>query len=304
MTRKRQQINFLWKITGWIFKGIFLGIWYLLKGIWWLISKSIKGIYNVTSRIWWLISKLISSLYRVTSRKIKESSEKRKLRSSPTYGKRAMFDPLQVLEAISGDYQVSEKRIHEDSIISLIFGKRGSGKSALGFRLLENIHHKTGRKCFVLGVSQENMPEWISTIENIEDAPQGSALLVDEGAISFGSRDSMSKTNKGLAGILAIARHKNLTVLFITQNTGMIDKNVLKLSDMLLVKQGSLLQLEMERPEIKKLYEKADSAFKKLEGDKRGFVYLIDSDFEGAVSHSLPSFWTESLSKNQAKDKE
>lgn len=285
MAKRKTKLALPWRVTGYIVKGIALAIWYLLKGIWWLVVKA------------------FSSAYKVTSNKIKESAEKKKLRSNPTYGKRAMFDPLNVLEAISGDYQVSEKRIHNDSLISLIFGKRGSGKSALGFRLLENIHNKTGRKCFVLGVNQENMPEWISPIEEIDDAPQGSVVLVDEGAIAFNARESMSKANKGLAGILAIARHKNLTVFFITQNTGMIDKNVLKLSDMLLVKQGSLLQLEMERPEIRKFYEKAEASFQKLEGDKRQYVYLIDGDFEGAVSHSLPSFWTESLSKNQAEEK-
>lgn len=285
MAKKKQQLALPWRLTGYVFKGIGLGIWYTLKGSWWVISKS------------------ASSIYKSASKTIEKSSEKRRLESNPTYGKKAMFDPLQILEEISGDYKVSEKRIHEDSMISLIFGKRGSGKSALGFRLLENIHHKTGRRCFVLGVDQENMPEWISPIENIDEAPQGSAVLVDEGAIAFNARESMSKANKGLAGILAIARHKNLTVFFITQNTGMIDKNVLKLSDMLLVKQGSLLQLEMERPEIRKFYEKAELSFKKLDGDKRQYVYVIDGDFEGALSHSLPSFWTESLSKNQSEEK-
>lgn len=285
MARRKSKLALPWRITGFILKGIGLAIWYTLKGIWWLIAKA------------------FSSLYKTTSKTIKKSVEKRKIKNNPTYGKKAMFDPLAILEEISGDYKISEKRIHNDSLISLIFGKRGSGKSALGFRLLENIHNKTGRKCFVLGVSQENMPEWISPIEKIEDAPQSSAVLVDEGAVAFNARESMSKANKGLAGILAVARHKNLTVFFITQNTGMIDKNVLKLSDMLLVKQGSLLQLEMERPEIRKFYEKAEASFKKLEGDKRQYVYLIDGDFEGTVSHSLPSFWTESLSRNQSEDK-
>lgn len=291
MAKKKKQ-PFLWKVIKYFFIGIALIVWYVLKGIWYLL----KG-------IWWLLWKGITSTFRITRRTMKDGAERKRLSKSPVYNKKAMFDPLEVLNKISGDYSVSEKRLHEESIIALIFGKRGSGKSALGFRLLENIHHKAGRKCFVLGVDERSkMPEWINPIEKIEDAPQNSAVLVDEGALSFNSRESMSKTNKGLSGILAIARHKNLTVLFITQNTGMIDKNVLKLSDVLLVKQGSLLQLEMERPEIKKFYEKAETSFGKLDGDKRQYVYLIDGDFEGALSHTLPSFWTESLSKNQASE--
>ena len=84
-----------------------------------------------------------------------------------------------------------------------------------------------------------------------------------------------------------------------TQNTGLLDKNILALTDSLLVKEGSLLQMEMERPEVRKFYEKANKSLKTMEGDRRGYFYLIDSDFEGTLSYSLPSFWTSSLSKNQ-----
>ncbi len=284
MAKKKQSLA--WRATKGIFKGLGYGVWYTAKGAGWVIGKAAKGTYNLTKR------------------KMAERAVKKELEGSPIYRKKAMFEPLEVLEEISGDFSISEKRLHHDSIIALIFGKRGSGKSALGFRLLENIHHRAGRNCSVLGVSQKSMPHWISSIEKIEDAPQNSAVLVDEGAISFNSRESMSKGNKSLSQLMAIARHKNLTILFITQNTGMIDRNVLKLSDLLLVKQGSLLQLEMERPEIRKFYEKAESLFKKLEGDKRQYVYMIDSDFEGALSHNLPSFWTENLSKSHSEEKD
>lgn len=287
MAKKKSKAkeSFIWAATKFIFVGLFKIIWWIIKGIG-------LGIY-------WIFSKIFGA----TKKKLAERKERKKLESNPIYNKKAMFEPMAVLDKISGDYKLSEKRLHEDSIIALIFGKRGSGKSALGFRLLENAHNKTGRECYVLGVAQANMPQWIKPVESIEEAPKNSIVLVDEGAISFNSRESMKKENKGLAHLLAIARHKNLSILFITQNTGMIDKNVLKLSDVLLVKQGSLLQLEMERPEIKKFYEKAEKLFGNLDGDKRQYVYVIDSDFEGAVSHSLPSFWTESLSKNQAEEK-
>ena len=224
-----------------------------------------------------------------------------KLKQNPTYKKQPEVEQFKIIDTVAGDYGPVEQKLLNDSIIALIFGKRGSGKSALGFRILENIHGKTKRNCYVLGIGQTVMPHWIKTIENIKDVSNGSIILVDEGAIAFGSRESMSSKNRALSQILAIARHKNLTVLFITQNTGMIDKNILKLADMLLIKEGSLLQLEMERAEIKKFYEKAKKSFSNLEGERRQYAYLLDSDFEGVISHSLPSFWSTSLSKNRAK---
>jgi len=252
------------------------------------------------------VGKGVRGVYRFARKKSAESAEKKKiikaqkkLEENPIYQMPPSYEKFELENKISGDYDFLEKRLNKDSIIALIFGKRGSGKSALGFKLLENIHDKSNRKCFVLGVGQEVMPKWISPIENIEEVPDNSVVLVDEGAISFNSRESMNLNNKGIGKLMAIARHKDLTILFITQNTGMIDKNVLKLVDTLLIKQGSLLQQEMERGEVKKFYEKADKALKKLDGDKRKYVYMLDSDFEGVVSVPLPNFWSEGLSKNK-----
>jgi len=226
--------------------------------------------------------------------------ENKKIEKGPLYDHVAVFDEPKVVNAVSGDYEDAEKSIYNDSLIMLIFGKRGSGKSALGFRLLENIYEKTERGCYALGLRQSLLPKWIESIDDVEEAKNGGVILVDEGAIAFGSRESMSKNNRELVKLMAIARHKDLTLMFITQNTGLIDKNVLKLVDVLLVKEGSLLQSEMERPEIKKFYEKSEKAFKGLDGNRKSFVYFVDSDFEGVISFSLPSFWGSGISKSRA----
>jgi hypothetical protein len=231
------------------------------------------------------------------SGKIGKASENRKIRK---YGAPPEFKELRVMKEVVGDYGSMKDRLHNDSVIALIFGKRGSGKSALGFRILENIHSMTKRKCFVLGVRQGFLPNWIRSVDDVEKVENDGVILVDEGAISFGARESMRAKNKELANLMAVARHKNLTLIFVTQNTSMLDRNIMKLSDMLFIKEGSLLQLEMERPEIKKFYGKAKDSFEDAKGDKRSLAYTIDSDFEGAISYGLPSFWRDDLSKNRA----
>jgi DNA helicase HerA-like ATPase len=236
-----------------------------------------------------LIRKLISSLIK-----------KQKLRKNPIYKSQPMQDELIVKKSIQGDFNQFQERLLKESLIALIFGKRGSGKTALAFRLLENIYEKTNRKCFALGIQQTVMPKWISTVHSVEEVPNNSLVIIDEGALSFSSRDSMASKNKNLSKLLAIARHKDLSLFFITQNTGLIDKNILALADTLLIKEGSLLQLEMERPQIKKFYEKANKSFLKIKGDKKSSTFIIDNDFEGVISHSLPSFWTDKLSKNRS----
>ncbi len=212
--------------------------------------------------------------------------------------KPAIYEDFTVEKEVLGKYSNFKKRLHEDSKIVLIFGKRGSGKSALGLRIMENIKDTAKRNCYVLGINAELLPSWIKSITNINQVESEGVVLVDEGALSFSARESMKQSNRELSKLMAIARHKNLTLIFITQNTGMIDKNILKLADSLMIKEGSLLQLEMERPEIKKFYTKTKEFLDNIQ-DKIKYFYLIDSDFEGLLKHSLPSFWTEKISKNK-----
>lgn len=246
------------------------------------------------------VGKVIAISFKALNKQVEKGFEKRKLRKAPAYSILPKFESFNIEKEISGEFHYTEKRIFSDSLILLIFGKRGSGKSSLGFRLLENIHSKTKRKCYALGIEQKLIPNWISSVDSVEKVPNGGVVLIDEGAISFGSRDSMTIKNKELIKLLAIARHKSLSLVFVTQNTGLIDKNILALTDALFVKEGSLLQMEMERPEVRKFYEKANKSLKEIKENRKGHVYLIDSDFEGTLSYKLPSFWSNDLSKNKA----
>jgi len=204
-------------------------------------------------------------------------------------------------KTVKGNFSSFEQRLKNDSLIILIAGRRGSGKSVTGFRLLENIYAQTKRPCCAIGPTQSMLPVWIHAVQTVQDAPNHSAILVDEGAIAFNSRNSMSTNNKKLGELLAIARHKDITLILITQNTGMIDKNILSLCDTIIFKEGSLLQERMERTAIKDLYETANKELAKVPQEMRNkHCYIIDSGFEGLCSTELPSFWNSSVSKNRA----
>lgn len=260
-----------------------------------IILAFFRGIAMLVGGIFSIIASLIIGIKSLTKKPISSN----KPHKSSEYSIPAEGIEMQLVKRVSGSYSTFNQSLNRKSLIMLIFGKRGSGKSALGFRILENIHAESHRKCYVLGVEQKLLPSWIESINAIEEASNGGVILIDEGAVSFGSRDSMSKHNKELARIMAVARHKDLTLIFITQNTGLIDRNVLKLTDTLLVKEGSLLQLEMERTEMKNFYAKSKPFFDKVK-NKIAHVYILDSDFEGMVSYELPGFWSETISKNRS----
>ncbi|MBI4146329.1 hypothetical protein HY489_03250 [Candidatus Woesearchaeota archaeon] len=266
-------------------KGIGLTVVYSFKAVWWLVKGIGLG---------------IRAGFSAVSGKVSEAREQSRIEVEQPKTP-ASYSPLSVVSAKKGALEHFERRLLNESLILAIAGRRGSGKSVLGFRLLENIHYKARRPCFALGVKQSVLPSWIKSIEDIQQVSNGGVVLVDEGAISFSSRESMSKENRGLGGLLAIARHKDLSLIFITQNTGMIDKNVLNLCDTILLKEGSLLQEKMERSVMKDLYTTANSALSEIDAQaRRSHCYVFDAEFEGLVSASLPGFWSSKVSKNQA----
>lgn len=264
------------------------------NGLAWLVKQLAKGIWFLLKAI----GKGIAAGTKQSAKSIKHAQEERKRKASlPKVD--AAYKQLTVKHHAKGDFDDFSHRLLKDSLIVAIAGRRGSGKSATGFRLLENaVAHN--RPAFVLGV-KDALPAWIHPVEQLSDVKNNGVVLVDEGAISFSSRSSMKKENKDLSSLLAIARHKNLTLLFITQNTGMIDKNVLNLCDVILLKEGSLLQQKMERSVMKDFYATADKELKKVPASSRkSHCYVFDADFEGLVKTDLPTFWSDKVSKNQA----
>jgi hypothetical protein len=213
----------------------------------------------------------------------------RKKKDSPPYV------PFNVIKSDIGNYDLFYKKVIRGSLIILIVGKRGSGKTSLGMKFLEIFHSVTKRKCYALGFEKTKLPFWIKKAVDVDGIPNNSIALFDEGAIMFSARESMKNINKELSKVMAIARHKNLTLILITQNSAMIELNVLRLADTLLLKEPSLLQSRFERKSLVDIFVKVKPEFEKLK-DKNSHVYVWDDEFQGMLRYDLPEFWTEKIS--------
>jgi hypothetical protein len=207
------------------------------------------------------------------------------------------YEAFEVAHSGKGTYKSYYKKLLKYSLIMLIIGKRGSGKTALGMKFLELFGKESRKKCYILGYKDTKLPRWLRKVDKIENIPNDSVALIDEGAVAFFSRESMKDANKALSKIMAIARHKNLTLMLITQNSAMIDLNVLRLADTLLLKEPSLLQSRFERKVLRDMYDKVVPVFKNYE-EKKDKFYVWDDEFEGVLSFKLPEFWSESVSKS------
>jgi archaellum biogenesis ATPase FlaH len=205
---------------------------------------------------------------------------------------------FKLAKKISGNFDDFKKRLKSSSLIILITGKRGSGKTALGFKFLDVLSGK--RNAYYLG--EGDLPRFIKKVKDVKDVKNDSILLVDEAAISYSSRDSMKGANKVLSDIMAISRHKNLSLIIITQNSAMVDLNIIRLADTLIFKEPSLLQSRFERKSVLDLFKKAETQFKGInQKDRKSNFYVIDDEFEGMLSFILPEFWSDKISKSFSK---
>jgi len=209
-----------------------------------------------------------------------------------------VYEKFEVIHTYTGALNKWEKNLFDsESKIGIVLGARGKGKSALGIKLIENIYAKTNRKCYAMGFKAEDLPFWIEAFEDISSIKENAFVLIDEGGILFSSRKSMTKANQLLSELILVARHKNLSILFISQNSANLDVNILRQADYLLLKPSSLLQKDFERKKIKDLYEQVKYDFE-VYREYKGLTYVYSDDFQGFVNNPLPSFWNVKISKS------
>jgi len=263
------------------------------KKIWNVVKISLIFIVKIPYYIVKYLFLGIKFLFKKTSDKIEEQKVEKSLKNISS-----KYDELKVVDTIKGDYETWKKKLlTSESQIGIILGSRGSGKTAVGVRLLENIYSKNHSKCFAMGFKKEEMPSWIKVVEDTSQIENNSYVLIDEGGILFSSRSSMSKMNKLLSSLILISRHKNINIIFISQNSSNLEVNVLRQADFLILKPSSLLQKDFERKIVQKIYLEKEKDFKKYKNEK-GISYIHSEEFCGFVKNSLPSFWKETISKS------
>jgi hypothetical protein len=240
----------------------------------------------------WILDMLLTGV-----EKLVDLFKAEKEKSAERIGKQS-YAAFKDIKSSSGNFQKFESMLkNKDSTIGIILGARGSGKSAFGLKLLENLHALTGRKIFAMGFKSEEMPHWIHVVEDLDSIENNSYVLIDEGGILFSARKGFSDANQLLSELLLIARHKDLSILFISQNSANLEINAIRQADYLVLKSSSLLQLDFERKKIKEIYLEAKDDFEKYKKAK-GLTYIYSDAFKGFVANPLPTFWTQNISKS------
>jgi len=184
--------------------------------------------------------------------------------------------------------------------VILILGKRGSGKSALAYRLLEIFRYRLTPYVVSIGShARSYLPDWIGIAPDLEDLPINTVALVDEAYLPFHSRRSMAEENMAMSQMLNLSRQRNQTLIFVAQEARQVDRNIASSANVIVFKEMGMLQPEFDRRELRKLVGQAKETLGGVRGDKRpwSYVYSPDTDYMGLLENKLASFWKPSLSK-------
>lgn len=182
----------------------------------------------------------------------------------------------------------------------LILGAKGTGKSCLAFYLVELMRYRD--PCYVYRFPEEGkdlLPSWLGILKELDDAPVGSIILIDEAYLWFFSRDSQSRENKEVTRIINLARQKKLTLIFVAHESCHLEKNILSAIDTLIIKRPAPLQVELDRSLLKTYLLRAEKAFSGKDvssAKKLAHVAFSPSGFQGLLENGKASFWSEKLS--------
>ena len=274
-------------------------------GFFGFIGRVLLDMIKIPYYILRTVYRIIASAILKLSSTIKEArqAEKEEKIEDAREKMKAQYSAFTVVKKDKGDLNQWENNFYEsDNKIGIILGARGSGKTAFGIKLLENTHTKNKKKCYAMGFEESEMPDWIDVVDNISQIKNDSVVLIDEGGVLFSSRKSMTNLNKMLTDLILISRHKNIIIIFISQNSSNLDVNIIRQADFLVLKPSSLLQKDFERKIIGKIYDSLSNDFKKYQ-NMPGITYIYSDPFRGFVTNPLPSFWKASISKSFRKSK-
>lgn len=183
--------------------------------------------------------------------------------------------------------------------IVVVLGSKGSGKSAVCYRLLELFRYKLTP--YVVGFPKQGkglLPDWIGTVQSLEEVPSRSISLVDEAYILHHARESLKAENKNICRLLNLSRQEDKTIVFIAQQGRQLDIDIVSSADVLVFKNPGMLQFKFERPGLRDILIEAKQAFNLVKGDVRrwSYVYSQSADFVGLLENELPTFWNHKLS--------
>ena len=181
----------------------------------------------------------------------------------------------------------------------LVGGRRGSGKTATIMGLQESLRHVASPYAIGLPAKVAKLlPPWYGLADDPADVPPNSTIYFPESYRFFHSRSTQSQMGRMLSDLINLSRHRGQILFFDVQNTAQLDRIIVSEADLIIMKEPGPFHRGFERPQLRPVMEAARAAFAGIGPHRKKKANLVsDGDSMQIMENSLPSFWSERLSR-------
>lgn len=197
--------------------------------------------------------------------------------------------------------------------VNTVLGFMGTGKTALGFYLVDELGSYHGLQKVIFGYPEDKVrpliPRDIIVVNSLDDIPRESIALIDEVWLIANARDSMKSgakdkqiMNRALNKLTGMSRKRDMIAFLLSQYSRKADvlSLIMECSNVILKKPGRLW-IQEERGSLRFLMQKAWNELKD-KGPEYSLLYSNVKELEGIMTNPLPDFWSEDLSNIEPED--
>ena len=193
--------------------------------------------------------------------------------------------------------------IADHPAVYLILGDVGEGKTVTACSVIDEFHHTHKLKTYMVADEEivNKFPKWFKYANPQKPRLGGNSIIfLDDAHLYHYAREWGKGKAKTLDFIARERRHSGNTIVYTTQQSRVLDVNLISMSSCLVFKRPSKLQLKVERKFVKDMFTVADNALKE-DGYKINRAYVVAKDFEGLVTVNKPTWFTDRMSKAHSK---
>jgi len=201
-------------------------------------------------------------------------------------------------------------KIADHPAVYLILGDIRQGKTATAASIIDEFHRE--KKLPVYMIAPKRVVDiWPSHFKQTNPdnprLPQNCIVFVDDAHLYYYAREWKGGKAKFLDFVARERAHDGHTLIYTTQQSNVLDINLILMSSCVIFKKPSNLQIAGERKLVKKMYETAKAELKKKDYNKKWAYVVADNEqgeFEGLVKVKMPNWYTPKMSKaNKAMTK-
>lgn len=193
-------------------------------------------------------------------------------------------------------------KIADHPAVYTILGDVREGKTTTAASIIDEFHKEKKLPVYMVAPKKvvDVWPKWFHQVNPAKPKfPQNCIIFVDDAHLYYYAREWRGGSAKFLDFVARQRAHDGRTLVYTTQQSRVLDINLIVMSSAIVFKRPSKLQIESERKQVKEMFKTAKAA---LKGKDKKWAYVVadtaeQGEFEGLVKVKKPEWFTDKMSK-------